>query len=322
MRALSFAVVSSIFFAATMQSQQAPAYAPLGAPVRSTVTQPQGSALPQSGTDSLLISRGDLVALTVYGEPDQSQTVRVTDSGDIPLLMGGSVKIAGLTPEQASAAVAEHLKQANILLNPRVSILVQEYSTQGASVIGQVVRPGVVPINTPRRVIDVIALAGGLDTVADRHVTIQRGSNPAIRITVFISNDPNIALDGNYAMVYPGDTVVVPRGGIVYVLGDVGRAGGYVMQNEGQMTALQAVSIASGVPNDAAQAHTRLLRKVNGKYVESQLDLKNMEKGKVPDVQLMADDVIYVPFSYGRHILLGAGSILPAAASAAIYQAP
>src|SRR5579883_125992 len=277
-----------------------------------------GSMQAQKVHESLLIGHGDLLHISVFREPDLEQKLRVNDAGDIDLDLVGAVKVAGLTSAEAAKAVARAYEHERYLNHPQVSVLVEEYATQNVSVLGQVNRPGAFSVATARSLLDVLALAGGLTEIADRHVTIQR-ANKRESSVIFVPN--HAAADLQTATVYPGDTVLVPKAGVVYVLGDVARPGGYVMQDEAKLTVLQAVAMASGANRTAKEDETRLIRKVNGNYREQTVALKEIEKGKAPDMQLEADDVLYVPFSMGRNMVLGASSILSSTSSAAIYAA-
>ena len=161
--------------------------------------------------------------------------------------------------------------------------------------------------------------AGGLTAVADRHVTIRRpGEAPA---TVFLSNKSEAALQNADVMVQPGDTVLVPKAGIVYVLGDVARPGGFVMQDDARLSLLQAVSLASGANKTASENHARLIRKTSAGIVEQPLPLRSIERGKAADPELEADDIVFIPFSMARNIAIGATSIVASASSAVIYAA-
>ena len=122
--------------------------------------------------------------------------------------------------------------------------------------------------------------------------------------------------------VYPGDTVLVPKADVVYVLGDVNRPGGIaIVTNDSKLSALQALSLAGGTPPNAVPSHSRLIRKqADGSHVELPLQLSAMQKGKEPDIPLQGDDIIYVPFSYARNMAVGAGSLVGATSSAAIYR--
>lgn len=269
--------------------------------------------------ESLLIGSGDLLHITVFREPDLEQKIRVNDSGEIDLDLAGAVKVAGLTPAEAAKVVVCAYEEQHYLNHPQISVLVEEYATQNVSVLGQVNRPGAFSLTTARSLLDVLALAGGLTEVADRHITIQ-GADKTENHIVFVPNN-STANQQAEAMVYPGDTVLVPKAGIVYVLGDVGRPGGYVMQDDAKLTVLQAVAMASGANRTAKEDEVRLIRRENGSYREQTVPLKDIERGKRSDMQLEADDVLYVPFSMARNVILGTSGILSSTSSAAIYAA-
>jgi polysaccharide export outer membrane protein len=286
--------------------------------------EPPAPRNPDAATDTnvahetLLIGPGDLLQITVLDESDLSRKVRVRDSGEITIPFIGSVQVGGLNTAEASTAIARKYIDGQFLRHPEVSVFVEEYSTQSVSVLGQVVHPGPVSISTGRSLVDVIAMAGGLTDVADRHITIERGGASRGLVEVFLSNRAEDAFNANVE-VLPGDKILVPKAGIVYVLGDVGRPGGYVMQNNSRMTVLQAVAMAAGVNRTGSEAHARIIHNSNGKFQERELPLKEIEAGTAPDELLQADDVIYIPFSFGKNVLMGTNSIVAATSSALIY---
>ena len=164
--------------------------------------------------------------------------------------------------------------------------------------------------------LDVLTLAGGLTELADRKMLIERRGTGE-KVSYFDSNDAKAALDTS-VRINPGDTLVVPKAGIVYVLGDVKQPGGYTMtNNEAQLSVLQLVARAGGMNNLAVPAHTHLMRKTgeNG-YTEISLQLSDMQKGKQPDQFLQAGDILYIPFSYLRNFALQGSGLAASAASA------
>jgi polysaccharide export outer membrane protein len=164
---------------------------------------------------------------------------------------------------------------------------------------------------------DTLALAGGFTPVADRHITIQRGDGE--KQEVFLPNNAKDALAAK-VLVYPGDLVVVPKAGIVYVLGDVMRPGGYVMHDDSTLTVLQAVAMASGTNHTAREANAVVVRRTATGYKEIPVSIKDMQKGKIPDMALEHEDVLWVPFSYGKNLVITGTSIVAGAGSAAIYH--
>jgi polysaccharide export outer membrane protein len=271
-----------------------------------------------SAHESLVIGPGDLLRVTVLRESDLERRVRVRDSGEVALALIGNVQVRGLSASEAASAIAAKYVDGQFLKHPDVSVFIEEYATQPVSVLGQVVKPGTISISTTRSLLDVIAMAGGLTEVADRHITVERGDNSHGRAEVFLSNRPEDALNANVE-VYPGDRILVPKAGIVYVLGDVGRPGGYVMQNNSRLTVLQAVAMAAGVNRTASEARARVIHNTNGQFKERDLPLKEIEQGKAPDELLEADDVIFIPFSFGKNVLMGTNSIVASTSSALIY---
>jgi polysaccharide biosynthesis/export protein len=280
------------------------------------------AALAQSG-ESLRVGPGDQIHVTVVDSPELDQHPRVTDAGEVPLIGVGAVKIAGLTPAEAATAVHDKLIAAHYLNHPEVTVTVEQYATQTVSVLGQVRASGAYPIGTARPVVDVLALAGGLNEVADRNIVIERRGDPDHPVHYNLANDGVLALQTSI-LVYPGDTVMVPKAGIVYVLGDVNRPGGFVMDNNStELTLLQALARAGGVSRTAKQGHAKLLRKDATGYHETQLSLGEIQKGKQQDIALAPGDVLYVPFSYAKNIAVsGSSGIISSVSSAAVYSMP
>jgi polysaccharide biosynthesis/export protein len=276
-----------------------------------------------SAQESLLIGQGDQLHILVLDTPELEQHPRVTDAGQIPVVGIGNVSVGGLTPEQAAVKIQDALISAHYMNHPAVTVTVDQYATQTISVLGQVKLPGVFPITAPRSVLDAIALGGGLADTADRHITIQRRDRSIPPITYDLSNNSDIAMK-DQVQVLPGDIVLVPRAGIAYVLGDVNRPAGIVMQNNhSQLTAMQAVALAGGTLPSAVPAHAKLIRHTpDGNYQEIAMNFSQIQKGKAPDVLLQPDDVIYIPFSYLRNIGANASGIVAAATSASIYIVP
>jgi polysaccharide biosynthesis/export protein len=269
-------------------------------------------------SNGLLIGPGDLIQIDVLDTPEMEQQARVTDEGMVPLAYIGEVHVAGDTPAQAATAIQSALTAKKIMLHPQVTVRVQEYATQDVSVLGQVRNPGAYPITTSQTILRVLSLAGGLTDVADRHVTIKRhGSEDAINY--YVANDSKEALS-NIPEVNPGDTVLVPRAPMIYIMGDVNRPGGYtIATNDAHLSVLQAISMAGSANKTSVKSHVRLIRTTSTGTVELPVHLDAIEKGKQPDITLQANDVLYVPFSWLKNTAMNASSIAASTAGAAVY---
>jgi polysaccharide biosynthesis/export protein len=271
--------------------------------------------------ESLLIGPGDLIQVDVLDTPEMEQQARVTDDGSAPLAYVGNVQVGGKTPAAAADAIRLLLISKNVMKHPQVTVRVQEYSTQDVSVLGQVRTPGAYPLTTPQPVLRVLSLAGGVTDLADRQVTVKRHGSPE-QLTYMLSNDPQKMLT-DMIMVNPGDIVMVPKAPIIYIMGDVGRPGGYAMSsNESHLTLLQAIARAGSANKTSKPSKVRLIRNTGDGEKEIPVRLDSMEKGKIPDMDLQANDIVFVPFSWMKNIAMSGSTIAASTAGAAIYAIP
>ncbi|WP_263368588.1 polysaccharide biosynthesis/export family protein [Edaphobacter bradus] len=269
----------------------------------------------------ILIGPGDLIEVSVYGAPDYIKDVRVRSTGEITLPLAGTVKVGGLTPAQAEALIAKRLSDGNFFNDPRVSVLEKEFVTQGVSVLGEVQKPGVYPMPGPRRLFDAISAAGGTTPRAGNTVTILHRANSQHPESVVLSYNGKSSSQSNI-YVYPGDTVVVSKAGVVYVVGDVRLPGGFVMENS-HMTILQAFAMAQGANATAALDRAQLIHKAGPEDHPQQkiISLKKILSAQSPDINLQPDDIVFVPTSRakaaGRKTL---EAIVQTASGIAIYR--
>jgi polysaccharide export outer membrane protein len=277
------------------------------------------SLVPQDFT-KLKLAPGFLLSLNVLDDPDFVGAFRVDQRGDIALPILGSMHVAGESVPAVRARIQKSLSDNQILNDPQVNLTVLEYTAPEITIIGEVASPGQYPLLVSRTLVEVLALAGGTTLTAGNEVQITRGSAGADPVLVDYSRatNPKFVAD---AIVNPGDTVQVKRAGIVYVLGAVTRPGGYVMQEEGTLTVLQAISLANGTTLPASTGSVVLLRRnADGTEVDIVLRLDKISHGKTPDVQLHATDVLYVPTSRIKSAFINGGSIMASTASAAIIS--
>jgi polysaccharide biosynthesis/export protein len=269
--------------------------------------------------ETLLIGPGDLVSITVFDTPEMTQDVRVNDAGVVRLQLIGDVNIGGQTPAAGAKTIEDSLISHQIMKAPQVTIHVKDYVTQDVSILGEVKNPGPYQITTPQTVLRVLALAGGLLDDANRKITIERHNQPDQKIDYYLANDANQAMQ-TAVMVNPGDTVIVPRAPIVYIMGDIARPGGYaIATNDSKLSMLQLVSMAGSL-NKTAKNNLKLIRKdVDGQQKEIPIQLAAIQKGKQPDIFLQQGDIIYVPFSWMRNAAMTSSNIAASTSSAMIY---
>jgi polysaccharide export outer membrane protein len=288
----------------------------LAAPASDASEQKPANAMPMP---RLLIGPGDDLDVTVYGAPDLSGHMRVSASGNISLPLIGYIRIAGLTSSEAEGAIEAQLREKSVVNQPQVSVFVKEYGSSGISVAGEVAKPGFYSVLGPHRLFDVLQAAGGPTERASNRLLISHRGQADVT-TIILSKNPTEMLANNVDL-QPGDTIVVPRAGIVYVLGEVGRPGGYVMNATGGVTVLQVVAVAGGPNHFASAGKTRLLRKTDNGFQEQHIDLTKLLRGKIHDVAVADEDILYIPSSAIKSVL-SASTLVTTAASVAIYRAP
>jgi polysaccharide export outer membrane protein len=273
---------------------------------------------PANGS-ALVIGPGDELEITVYGAPDLSEHARVSADGNISLPLIGYVRIAGLSSSEAEGAIETQLRQGNVVNDPQVSVYVKEYTNSGISVTGEVAKPGFYSAVGPHRLFDVLQAAGGpTDKAANKVIVSHRDQKDAT--TLSISKNPAEMTASNVEL-QPGDTVVVPKAGIVYVLGEVTRPGGYVLNSTGGITVLQVVAVAGGPTHVASAGKTRLLRRTENGFQEQQIDVTKLLRGKAHDVSVRDEDILFIPSSRIK-TAMNASALLTTVGTTAIYRIP
>jgi polysaccharide export outer membrane protein len=264
---------------------------------------------PSAATDQAAISigPGDLLDLSVYHVPELVQKVRVDSNGYVSLPLIGDMKLSGMTVRDAQLQIAQKLIDLDLVKKPEVSLFVEEFATQGITVYGEVASPGIYPLLGPHTLYDAISAAGGLTVKAGRTVTVMHAgqSRPEEIIDLPGDGTPGKA----DVMLSPGDTVVVSKTGVVYVLGEVNKPGAFLMENNTTMSLLKAVALAGSATKLASLRHVYIIRKGNDGTSEMEVRLDKLNHS-APDVQLHAEDIVFVPLSniksYGAMGLQGA----------------
>jgi len=273
----------------------------------------------QTDSSALVLGPGDEVDISVYGASDLSGHTRVSSDGNISMPLVGNIRVGGMTSSEAEGAIEAQLRQNNILNDPHVSVFARGYASSGVSVVGEVVKPGSYSTLGPHRLFDVLQAAGGLtEKAANRAVISHRGSDDPI--TVELSKDP-VEMARHNVEIKPGDTVVVPGAPIVYVLGEVGKPGGYVLGSVAGVTVLRVVAAAGGPTRNASVGGTKMLRRTSNGLQEIPVPLKNILHAKSPDMPLEPDDIIFVPNSRMKEAL-NAGALATSLGTVALYRIP
>jgi len=264
-------------------------------------SQPETSATADDAGLDARLGTGDLLDISVYNVPELSTKSRLGNNGDVYLPLIDYVHLAGLTVEEAQALIEKRLSDGGFVKNPHVTLNVDQSASQGASLLGEVARPGVYPIIGEPRLLDVISAAGGLTDKAGRSITVTHRNQSDKPVNVPLSRKLTDNPASNI-LVSPGDTILVHKSDVVYVVGEVGRPSGFLMDSD-NLTVLKAIALAGGTTSTAKLNSVRILRKGPNGMIETPVELKKMLQAKVPDIPMKADDILFVPSSARKVVM-------------------
>ena len=240
----------------------------------------------------------DLLEITVFGLPELSQTVRVSEDGSITMSLLGRVEVSGLTAQELEKKLASILDK-QYTKEARVTVFIKEY--QKVSIIGAVGRPGMYELVGPTTLLQVIAQAGGLTVQAMNELFVYRIGKDGKPTTITIKVE-ELMTGGNQNInieLQPKDVVTVPIDQMlnVFVYGEVQTPGTVPFLRSKRITLLQAIAQAGGPTEWAKKSKVMIKRKDNktGKEMKINVNLKNMITGKIADIVLEEGDVVIVP---------------------------
>jgi len=259
-----------------------------------------------------------IVAHALEADELSDKPVRIDAAGYLHLPMVGRLKAGGLTVEQLENDLAARLKV--YVKSPEVSVAVVEFRRQPVSVIGSVRNPGVQQTQGRKTLVEMLSLAGGLADDAGYSVKITRRLEWGRVPLPNARDDPTgafsvaeVSLESIMAArspadnieILPHDVVSVPRAEMIYVVGQVTRAGGFILRARETLSALQALALAGGLDHAASPQNARILRRVPGapgtralaSHTEIPVNLKRILSGQSADVPLDSDDILFIPAS-------------------------
>jgi polysaccharide biosynthesis/export protein len=265
------------------------------APVSVQPTQESSTSTPVA--QNIPIGAGDLLDVTVFNTPELSARLRVDQQGRVTLPLGGDVEVRGLKVAAAAAAVEQVLMAKKIMLQPTVSVSIVEYATEGVTVLGEVRTPGIYTLLGPHSLYDALASAGGALPSEGATITITHASDATHPLIVPVTT-PNYSAAQKATIVEPGDTIVVSRADLVYIVGDMTRSGAFYVQNGQPLTILDLISLAQGPNRTAAMSRTTIIRNLPDGSVQSlRFNLDKVMKNQEKNLVLQAGDILVVPRS-------------------------
>lgn len=272
--------------------------------VNPSVTPTTDPSILYPASRDIILQQGDLLTVRLYGTSDYSPAVRISLDGTVQLPLIGRLYIEGLTVHQAESLIATRLKNDGMYRDPQVTIELTEAPNQSVTITGEV--HSVIPIEGRKRLFDVLSAAGGLPATASHVITIDRPGSPQ-PIVVDLGTDPAKSASANVP-VFSGDTIVVPRVGVVYLLGAFKTQGAIPIQQNAPLTLMQVAAMGGGVGYQGKLNDLRIIRTEGATRKVVTVDIKKILNGKAPDPVLQADDIVLLPTSQMKAAIKGGGA--------------
>lgn len=332
---LILAIAAGFGFAA----QDSAAEAPQSASVPGCALVPRDQAPAGHPVAGYILGPGDQISIQVlHVEEINDKPVPIDMSGEIRVPVVGRIQVAGLTTAQLEAEIAKRL--TSYLLHPDVSVKITEFRSQPVSVLGAVKSPGVQQVQGGKTLFEMLSLAGGLDTNAGSLLRLTRrlewGRIPLANATddqtgqfsvaevsvksIFDAKNP-----AENILVRPYDVITVPRADTIYVIGEVQKSGGFVVNDMTEVTVLQALSMAGGLDKTAKPQNAKIMRRVQGaaSRTEIAVNLKKILEGKGEDISMKPEDILFIPTSASKKAGIRAlEAALQAGTGVAIWRIP
>ncbi len=291
----------------------------LGAFLSLAIAQTQTKVNLPGATGGYVIGPGDQFSLEIPDLEELNGKVhRVDNDGTVNLPLVGRMQAAGLTLAQFETALDEKLSAQ--LKDPHITVTVTETLSQPVTVMGAVNTPGIHQIRGRQSLVEVLSQAGGLRADAGYKVTITRQMSVGdLPVAGARRDEANGTTTGEVSVgdilearnqvssnvtIMPHDVITVPRAKLIYVIGEVKKSGGFTLEQKDSMSIIQAIALAEGTTPTAARQRALILRQVAGAATRSEIkvDVDSIMKGKMSDVTLQPDDILFVPNSLAKTI--------------------
>ena len=268
------------------------------------------------------LSPGVLVKFGVFDAPEMDATLRVTADGKIDVPLVGPLEVTGMSVTEVRAKIKDALVAGEFFKNPQVSVEVLQVAPGYISLFGEVQSPGRFQILAPINLTEALALAGCETAQAGNEIEIKHTGDGRNEVENLHYDKEQTKDNKGDTPIAPGDIVTVRRAGIVYVLGSVHRPGGYLMLNRGSLDLLEALSLAGGTELEASTDSIRVLHRDGDRLVEVTVKLSSMTNGKTFSPSLGDKDIVYVPSSKLKSVMVNGAAIIGASVGALVYRVP
>jgi len=264
------------------------------------------------GGGDYLLGSGDLLNITVFETKDLNAVVRVSSRGMINVPLLGDVSVINLTAAEVEQKI-EDLYRKDYLHNPHVSVYIKEHLSKQVTLVGAVENPGTFDYVTQRRLLDVLAIGGGLKDEAGSLAFVTRHNHKTGKSVNYMVDLDDLVSNGNMTLnhiVLGGDVIFIPESGQCFVDGAVRKPGTYSL--ESNMTITEAIVLAGGLAGYADDDSIKLSR-FEGRGKPRQvvsLSYKDLQAGLGDSLILRDQDIVFAESSASGKFFSGTGFTL------------
>lgn len=241
----------------------------------------------------------DMIEISVFGHPEFSRSVRVSEEGKIPFPYIGEIEINGLTRLEIEKKLKTAIDEM-LLQDAQVIVSIKEFHSQKVSLLGAVGNQGQYELEGPETLQSLISKAGGITESAGKDIIVIRQlpdkTTRTLRIPIYdlmINGDPtlDIPLQANDRINVPIEEMVK-----IYFVGEVNSTGVLEVKKSEIPTLQQAIIQMGGFTTKAAQKRVMIKRMgPDGKEQILTYNVRAILKGRKKDIPLKENDTIYVP---------------------------
>lgn len=254
---------------------------------------------PVLAEEDYLLGPEDVIEIIVWGHEDMYRLAPISLTGVISYPLIGDIQVAGKSTKQVESELAKKLADG-FIVNPQVNVTVKQFKSQKVFLTGEVQKPGIYPLTKENSLLSILTEAGGATKEAGDDLIIIRPKTPTLHMLTFEEAKANqeviiklklqnvLAGDPQHNVtIRNGDTIIVPRMPVFYILGEVKNPGQYRL--EIGTTVLTAITIGGGYTPKASTSRVEITREEGGKKVKKKVDM---------DALVQPGDTIEVPVRY------------------------
>jgi polysaccharide export outer membrane protein len=225
-------------------------------PAPTESTTPLGGPAPEGASSDYILGRDDVIQVGLLGGVGGfGGRVRVQADGTVQLNFIGKIEAANHTTAELADAIRDALKKGGYFADPVVTIEVVGYASRYVTVLGAVGSPGLIPINRPYRMSDIMARVGGVREGAADYLVVRHEDGTETRLMVRDLATGDVAKD---PLVQPGDKVYAPVAEQFYIYGQVNSPGVYPITSG--LTLRMAMVRAGGLTQSGSEKKITIMR--------------------------------------------------------------